>query len=169
MTSLCHSLRPSTNYGWCSDADQEEKLFLSAVVLNELPYSPQPLDRLCSSSLRCSCLSILTLGLKKAFWGSVLGRTTKAEDTHALLLLKWETSRKDHSCMCKMYRFSCGNYTTPNAIIHRAKESEKDSKRATWWSAGEARKEKSKEKENTEHKNYWPQTYHVISEKQQKT
>lgn len=140
MTSHCRSSQPSTKHEWCSDADQEEELFLSAVILNELPYSPWPSsDRLCSSSLRCSCLCSLTLGLKKAFWGSVPGRTTKAEDTEALLLLKWEISRKDHSCTCKTYHFSCGNYTIPNAIIHLAEESEKDSKRAIQWSAGEAR------------------------------
>lgn len=78
MTSLCHSLQPSTKHERCSDVDQEEELFLSAVVLNELPYPPWPSsDRLCSSSLRCSCLCGLTLGFKESILGLCPGKNYK--------------------------------------------------------------------------------------------
>lgn len=84
-------------------------------------FSMTIMDRVSSSSLRWSCLCSLNAGLKnKPFWNSIPGRTTEAEDTEALLSLKWETSRKDHSHNCKMYCFSCGNWL----------RSQRDSKRA---------------------------------------
>lgn len=74
---LCHlSWQPSTEQGRCPDVDEEED---EEELSNGLPWAPQSLShRLCPPWLRCSCLCTLTLGLKKAFGGSVPGRTTKA-------------------------------------------------------------------------------------------
>lgn len=65
-------------------------------------------------------------------------------------MLKQEISRKDLSCTCKRYNFSCGDSTIPNEIRHLAEELEKGTKRAKSGRAGDARKEKRKRK----HKNY---------------
>lgn len=152
---LCRSLQQSTKHERCSDVDQEAELFVSAVVLNELPYSPWPsLDRLCSSLLRCSCLCSPTLG-RKPFgggrnyrsWGHQSPSVAEVKDKQQrslmhmqnLLVFLWQL----HDSQC--------NYASGWGVGERLKK-------------GRMSKEGKKEKENTEQINYWPQTYHNFRE-----
>lgn len=134
-----------------------------------LTNSPPPAFKPCPPMLSITQLTLLFLlliprrsslcrlpitELQEVFCGSGLGRATKAEDTEAILLLEWGKI----TCLCKMYHFPCSNCTVPNA-----QESEKDSKRQH--SGGqEKQRRKKKVKKITEHKNYWPQTYHNFRE-----
>lgn len=159
---LCHLCwQPSTEQEHCSDDDEEEEL---SSGFHELPHAPS--GRLCSPSL-CSCLCTLTLGSEKASGGSVPGRTTKTGGHWGPAVVEVRDNQ-DRSPACAkhiVFLVATTQFPVQLSIWLRSQRL----KRATWWSAGEARKEKYKEKENTEHKNHWSQIYYIISEMQQKS
>lgn len=154
-TSLCHYLWWSAKQEWFSDVNQAGCFFphssarYRALSSHTLHPSSKWLCSSCSWSLRYSFCSS-SLVFKKALCGCVLETVTKAEGTEALLL-------QERSLLPMQNNIFLVVTSNPQSIWHRSQR--KDSKRQHN-GVQEKQGRKNKVKINTEHKKYWPQTYH---------